>query len=92
VRRRIFGPKRDEVTGGWRKLHNEERHSLYTSPSTRIIRMIKRKWMRWAGHVARMVEKRIACRIFVGSPEGKGPQGRPRRRWVDTTRMNLREV
>jgi hypothetical protein len=70
VLRRIFGPKRDEVTGGWRKLHNEELHNLYSSPST--IRMMKARWMRWAGHVrvARMEEKKNACRIFVGMPEG----------------------
>jgi hypothetical protein len=66
---RIFGPKRDEVTGGWRKLHNEELHNLYSSPS--IIRMIKSRRVRWAGHVARMGEKRNACRILVGNPEGK---------------------
>jgi hypothetical protein len=81
VLRRIFGPKRDEVTGGWRKLHNEELHNLYSSPS--IIRMIKSRRMRWAGHVARMGEKRNVYRILVGKPEGKIPQGRPRRRWLD---------
>jgi hypothetical protein len=74
VLRRIFGPKRDEVTGGWRKLHNEELHNLYSSPS--IIRMIKSRRMRWAGHVARMGEKRTAYRILVGNPEGKRPLGR----------------
>jgi hypothetical protein len=67
--RRIFGPKRDEVTGGWRKLHNEELHNLYSSPS--IIRMLKSRRMRWAGHVARMGEKRNAYRKLVGKPEGK---------------------
>jgi hypothetical protein len=76
VLRSIFGPKRDEVTGGWRKLHNEELHNLYSSPS--IIRMIKSKRMRWEGHVARMGEKRNPYRILVGKPEGKRPLGRPR--------------
>jgi hypothetical protein len=85
VFRRIFGPKR-EVTGGWRKLHNEELHNLYSSPS--IIRMIKSRRMRWAGHVARMREKRIAYRILVE----KRPLGRSRRRWADNIKMDLREV
>jgi hypothetical protein len=76
------------VTGGWRKLHNEELHNLYFSPS--IIRMIKSRRMRWTGHVARMGEKRNAYRIFVGMPEGKGPLGRPRRRWVDNIKMDLK--
>jgi hypothetical protein len=71
VLRRIFGPKRDEVTGGWRTLHNEELHNLYSLPST--IRMIKSRRMRWAGHVARMGEKRNAYRILVGKPEGMRP-------------------
>jgi hypothetical protein len=90
VLRRIFGPKRDEVTADWRKLHNEELHRLYSSPS--IIRMIKSRRMRWAGHVARMKEKRNAYRILVGEPEGKRPLGRPRRRWVDNINMDLREI
>jgi hypothetical protein len=76
VLRRIFGPKRDEVTGGWRKLHDEELHNLYGSPS--IIRMIKSRRMRWTGHVARMGEKRNAYRILVGKPQGKRSLGRPR--------------
>jgi hypothetical protein len=71
VLRRIFGPKGDEVTGGWRKLHNEELHNLYSSPS--IIRMINPRRMRWAGCVARMREKRNACRILVGKQEEKRP-------------------
>jgi hypothetical protein len=75
VLRRICGPKRDEVIGGWRKLHNEELNNLYCSPS--IIRIIKSRRMRWAGHVARMGEKRNAYRILVGKPEGKRPLGRP---------------
>jgi hypothetical protein len=78
VLRRIFGPKKDEVTGGWRKLHNEELHGLYSSPS--IVRVIKAKRMRWAGHVARMGEVRGAYNILVGRPEGRRPRGRPRRR------------
>jgi hypothetical protein len=90
VLRRIFGLKRDEVTGGWRKLHNEEPHNLYTSPS--IIRMIKSRRMRWAGHVARMGENRNAYSILVGKPEGKGPLGRPRRRWVYNIKMDLKEI
>jgi hypothetical protein len=81
VRRRIFGPKRDEVTGGWRKLHNEELHGLYSSPS--IIRVIKARKMSWAGYVARIWEVRGAYNILVGRPEGRRPLGRPRRRWED---------
>jgi hypothetical protein len=77
VLRRIFGPKRDGVTGGWRKLHNVELHNLYSSPS--IIRIIKARRMRWAGHVARMGEKRNVYGLLVGKPEGKRPLGRPRR-------------
>jgi hypothetical protein len=87
VLRRIFGPKRDEVTGSWRKLHNEELHNLYSSPS--IIRMVKPRRMRLAGHVARMGEKRNAYMILVGMPEGKRPLGRPRRRWVDNVKWIL---
>jgi hypothetical protein len=91
VLRRIFGPKRDEVTGDWRKLHNEELHNLYSSPN--ITRMIKSsRWMRWAGHVARMGEPRNAYRILVGKPEGKRPLGRPRRRWVDNIKTDLRKT
>jgi hypothetical protein len=75
VLRRIFGPKRDEVTGGWRKLHNEDLHNLYPSPS--IIRVIKSRRMRWAGHAARMGERRDAYRILMGKPDGKRPLGRP---------------
>jgi hypothetical protein len=88
VLRRIFEPKRDEVIGGWRKMHNEELHKLYSSPS--IIRMIKSRKMRWEPHVARMGEKRNAYRILVGKPEGKRPLGRPRRRWVDNIKMDLK--
>jgi hypothetical protein len=74
VLRRIFGPKRDGVTGGWRKLHNEEFHNLYSSPS--LIRIIKSGKMRWMGHVARIGEKRNVYRLLVGKPEGKRPLGR----------------
>jgi len=77
VLRRIFGPKRDEETGEWRKLHNEELNDLYPSPND--VRMIKLR-MRWAGHVARMGERRGVYRVLVGKPEGKRPLGRPRRR------------
>jgi hypothetical protein len=90
VLRRIFGPKRDEMTGDWRKLHNKELHDLYSLPS--IIRIIKSRRMRWAGHVAQKGEKRNAYRLLVGKPEGKRPLGRPRRRCVDNIRMDLGEV
>jgi hypothetical protein len=90
VLRRIFGPKRDEVTGGWRKLHNEELHNLYSSPST--IRIIKSRSMRWAGHVARMGENRNAYRILLGNPEGKRLLGRPGRKWVDNIKIDVREI
>jgi hypothetical protein len=90
VLRRIFGPKRDEVTGGWRKLHNEELHGLYSSPS--IIRVIKARRMRWAGHVAHMGEMRGAYNILFGRPEGRRPLGRPRCRWEDNIKMDLRET
>jgi hypothetical protein len=89
VLRRIFGPRRDEVTGDWRKLHNEKLHNLYSSPN--IIRMIKSRRMGWAGHVARMRETRNAYRILVGNPEGKRPLGGPRRWWVDSIKIDLKE-
>jgi hypothetical protein len=88
--RRIFGPKRDGVTRGWRKLHNEELHNLYSSPS--IIRIIKSRRMRWAGYVVRMGEKRNVYRLLLGKPEGKRPLGRPRRRWIDKIKMDLLEI
>ncbi|KAJ4438440.1 hypothetical protein ANN_14385 [Periplaneta americana] len=90
VLRKIFGAKRDEVTGEWRKLHNTELHALYSSPD--IIRNIKSRRLRWAGPVARMSESRNAYRVLVGRPEGKRPLGRPRRRWEDNIKMDLREV
>jgi hypothetical protein len=83
-------PKRDEATGDWRRLHNEELNDLYSSPN--IIRVIKSRRLRWAGHVARMGEKRGAYRILVGSPEGRRPLGRTRRRWQDNIKMDLQEV
>jgi len=90
VLRRIFGPRRDEVTGDWRRLHKEELNDLYSSPN--IVRVIKSRRMRWAGHVARMGEERGVYRLLVGKPEGKRPLGRPRHRWVDNIRVDLQEV
>jgi hypothetical protein len=90
VLRRIFGPKRDEVTGEWRKLHNKELHNLYSSPD--IIRQVKSRRMRWAGHVARMGEERKLYKVLVGKPEGKRPLERPRCRWGNGIRMDLREI
>jgi hypothetical protein len=86
VLRRIFGPKRDEVTGDWRKLHNEELHELYSSPN------IKLRRMRWAGHVVWMGEERGMYRFLVGKPEGKRLLGRPRHRWEDNIKMDVQEV
>jgi hypothetical protein len=90
VPRRIFGPKRDETTVEWRKLHNEELHDLYCSPS--IIRVIKSRRMRWAGHIARAGERRGAYRVVVGKPEGKGPLGETRHRWEYNIKLDLQEV
>ena len=90
VLRRIFGAKRDEVTGEWRKLHNEELNDLYCSSN--IVRVIKSRRMRWAGHVARMGERRGVYRVLVGKPEGKRPLGRPRRKREDNIKMDLQEV
>jgi hypothetical protein len=87
VLRRIFGPKREEVTGEWRRLHNEELNDLYSSPN--IIRVIKSRRMRLAGHVTRMGEGRGAYRILVERPEGRRPLGRPRLRWEDNIKMDL---
>jgi hypothetical protein len=86
VLRRIFGPRWDNVTGEWRRLHNEELNGLYSSPN--IVWVIKSRRIRWAGHVAHMGEEKGAYRVLVGKPEGK----RPRRRWVNNIRMNLQEV
>ena len=90
VLRRIFGPKRDEVTREWRKLHNEELSNLYSSPN--IVRVIKSREMRWVGHVARMGERRGIYWFLVGKPEGKRPLGRPRHKWEDNIKMDLQEV
>jgi hypothetical protein len=90
VLRRIYGPKRDEVTGEWRRLHNEELNDLYSSPN--IIRVIKSRRMRWVGNVARMGEGRGEYRILVGRPKGRRPLGRPRRKWEDYIKKDLQEV
>jgi len=90
VLRRVFGPKTNEVTGEWRKLHNEELRDLYSLPN--IVRVVKSRRMRLAGHVVRMGEGRGVHRVLVGKPEGNRPLGRPRRRWEDNIKMDLREV
>jgi hypothetical protein len=90
VLRRIFGPKRDEVTEEWRRLHNEELYALYSSPN--IIRVIKSRKLRWSGHVARMGERRGAYRALVGKSEGRRQLERPRRIWEDNIKMDLRKV
>jgi hypothetical protein len=90
VLRKVFGSKRDDATGEWRGLHNEELYNLYSSPN--IIRVIKSRRIRWAGHVACMGDRRGAYRILVGRPEGRRPLGRPRRRWEDNIKMDLQEV
>ena len=90
VLRRIFGPRREGVTRDWRKLHNEELNDLYSSPN--IVRVIKSRRMRWAGHVARLEEGRGVHKVLVRKPEGKRPLGRPRRRWEDNIKMDLQEV
>jgi hypothetical protein len=90
VLRRISVPKRYEVTGEWRRLHNKELYALYSSPN--IIRVIKSRTLRWAGHVARMGARRGAYRALVGKPEGTRPLGRHRHRWEDNIKMDLRKV
>jgi hypothetical protein len=90
VLRRIFGPKRDEATGEWRRLHSEEFHNLYSSPD--IIRQIKSRRKGWAGHVARTGEERKVYKVLVKNPEGKRPLGIPRSRWENGVRMDLRET
>ena len=90
IRRRIFGSRKDEVTGEWRRLHNEELNDLYSSPN--IVRVIKSRRIRWVRGVARMGEDRGVYRVLLGKPEGRRPLGRPRRRWVDNIRMDLQEV
>ena len=90
VLRRIFEPRRDEVTEEWRKLHNKELNNLYSSPN--IVRVMKSRGIRWAGHVARMGERRGVYRVLVGKPEGKRPLGRPRRRGEDNIKTDLEEV
>ena len=88
--RRVFGPKRDEVTREWRKLHNEELGDFYSLPN--IVQVVKSGRICWAGHVVRMGEGRSVHRVLVGKSEGKRPLGRPRRRWEDNIKMDLREV
>jgi hypothetical protein len=90
IQRSVIKRNRDEVTGGWRGLHNEELHGLYSSPS--IVRVIKSRRMRWAGHLARMGKVRGAYNILVGRPEGRRPLGRSRRRWEDNIKIDLREI
>ena len=90
VLRRVFGPKRDEVTGEWIKLHNEELNDLYSLSN--IVRVVKSRRMRWVGHVARMGEGKRVHWVLVGNPGGKRPLGRPRRRWEDNIKMDLQEV
>jgi hypothetical protein len=90
VLRRIFGPKRAGLTGEWKKLHNEELNDMYSSPN--IVRVIKWRRMRWAGHVAHMEEVKGVHKLLVGKPEGKGRLGRPRCRWEDNIKMDLQEV
>jgi hypothetical protein len=90
VLRGVFGPKKDEVTGEWRKLHNEKLNDLFSLPN--IVRVVKSRRMRWAGHVACIGENRIVHKVLVEKPEGKRPLGRPRRKWEDNIKMDLQEV
>ena len=90
VLRKIFGAKKDGIAGEWRKLHNAELHALYSSPN--IIMSFKSRRLRWAGHIAGMEQSRNAYRVLVGKPEGKRPLGRPRHRWEDHLKMDLKEM
>ena len=90
VLRRVFGPKKDEVTGEWRKVHNEELNDLYCSPN--IVRVIKSRRMRWTGNLARTGDRKGVYRVLMGKPEGKRPLARPRCRWEDNIKMDLHEV
>jgi hypothetical protein len=90
VLRRVFGPKRDEATGEWKRLHNEEFYVLYSSPN--IIRVMKLRITRWAGYLARMGARRGAYRVMGGKPQGRRPLDRPRRRWEDNIKMDFPEV
>jgi hypothetical protein len=90
VLKRVFGPKRDEVIGEWRELHNKKLNHLYSLPN--IVRVVKSRRMRWVRHVARMGEDRGVHRVLVGKPEGKRPLGRPRHRWEDNIKMDLQKV
>jgi hypothetical protein len=87
VLRRVFGPRRDEVTGEWRKLYNEELNDLYSLPN--IVRVVKSRRIRWAGHVACMGEKKGVHKVLVEKPEGKRPLGKPRRKWKDNIKMDV---
>jgi hypothetical protein len=89
VLKKLFGPTREE-DGSWRKLHNDELHNLYSSP--KIVRVMKPRRMKWAGHVARMGEGRSVYAVLVGRPEGKRPLGRPRRKWKDNIKLDLMEI
>ena len=89
VLRRVFGPKRNEVTGEWRKIHNDELSDLYSLPN--IVWVVKSRRIRWAGHMARIGEGRVVHRVLVGKPEGKRPLGRPKRRWEDNIKMDLQK-
>ena len=88
--RRIFGPERNEVTGEWRRLRNEELYAVYFSPN--IIRVIKSRRLSWVGHVARVEARRYTCRVLMGKPEGRRPLGRPRHIWEDNIKMDILEV
>jgi hypothetical protein len=90
VLRRVFGPKRNEATKEWRRLHNKELYALYSSPN--IIWVIKSRRLRWAGNIASMRERKVTYRVLVGEPQGRRPLGRLRRRWEDNIKIDFREV